>query len=246
MKLFSIILSFTLLANISNQRSSYFIPKEFEFPDDSIGNGKTFFYKNEAYLNEDDWNTENASTMYVENMYTFKNLQLINIDGEKYRQVKEYDHSLTSITDSIIILDGKALAVFNFFMSGDGKAIAGEKIQDTVIEDENKLGKHLVKRIYHGEKLTHIVSSEEKFLKDTIITWKKNKLPCLVTRTTGLVKVQTNADTSFNYTFKVFSNTYYAKGIGEIKYSIDFIDHTGKDNYAMWDLISIYDSKKIK
>jgi len=195
-----------------------FIPKDFDYPDNKIGDGKTFVYKNGD-----------------SNEYTFRDVRLINDKG--YRSIKSYNN--LSISDSIITYNDRAVEEYNFFMSGDGKITRGEKSQDTIVKNNDKLGKHLTKWTYRTSQLINIVYAEERYIKDTMINWQNQPLQCLVTQADANVIFQAINNSSSKHGLKVASKLYYAKGIGLIKYSIAFTDHTGKFSNKTWSLISI-------
>lgn len=220
MKLIAFLFLSFIINACSNKVDTKFIPKEFDFSDDKIGYGKTFIYKN--------FNT---------NQETFKDLKIINKNGKSYRTVKSYDSR--SVSDSAIIYNGHTIELHNFFMSGDGKITKGEKLQDTVVSGNGKLGAHLTKWTYRTSQLIYTTSSEEKFIKDTSISWQGNQLKCIVTQANGNISLQTINDVSANNQTAVVSRLYFAEGIGLIKFSIVFTNHNGKYSNNNWELITI-------
>jgi len=219
--------SFLLLLLWINRCSEHpdcFIPDDFQYPDNKIGMGKTFVYQNSA-------------TQEV----TFKDLKILNVNGQHFQTLKSYDSS--SAGDSVKSLNGRTFETFNFFMNKGGNPVKAENLKDTILKNGQKLGIHLTERKYEAEDLRYIVTSQEQFLKDTTVVWENSELPCLVTQANAEIRIEVKADTSINHLIEETSEYYYAKGIGVIKYTNQFIDHNGKDNYDVWELKSI---KKIK
>jgi hypothetical protein len=197
-----------------------FIPKDFDYPDNKIGAGKTFVYKN-----------------IDSNQYNFKDIRLIN--DKSYRSIREYDNH--SVSDSLITYNGRTIEVYNFFMSGDGTITKGEKLQDTIVKTNDKLGKHLSKWIYRTSQALNTTYSEEAFIKDTNINWQNQPLQCLETQANANVTFQMINNPSVTHNIPVTSKFYYAKGLGLIKFSIAFTDHNGKYINNTWNLINIKD-----
>ena len=205
-----------------NSRNA-FIPEEFEYPDTKIGTGKTFVYQNIKNKQE-----------------IFKELKLVNSNGNNYRTLKSYD--IHSASDSVKSLNGVTIEVFNFFMAGDGNVTKGQKMRDTILHNEQKLGTHISEWTFNTEGLLYTTISEERYLKDTTIIWQNKDLPCLVTKGNAKIELQVKANTSIKHTTNVSGIFYHAKGIGIFKYSIAFIDHDGKENNNTFELTSINDS----
>jgi hypothetical protein len=193
---------------------TYFIPGDFDYPNNEIKAGKTFVYKNSD-----------------SNQYYFKDIKLINYKG--YRSIKSYDEH--SIKDSIITYNGRTIEVYNFFILGNGKAIRGQKLQDIILNNNDKLGKHLTEWSYRNPKVFLTTTLEEKYNKDTTVNWQNHSLECLVTQANGILRYSSNHQTI--YTFKY----YYAKGIGLIKYASEYTDYHGKYYHTIWNLLSIKD-----
>jgi hypothetical protein len=220
MKLLSVLI-LTFICNACSNRvvDVSFIPKEFDYPNDKIESGKTFIYKN-TETNEE----------------TFKDIKIVHDKDQIYRTVKSYDSH--SVSDSAIIFNGRTIALYNFFMSGNKKVIKGEKLQDTVIFNNEKLGTHLTKWIYRTDDLLYTTTSEEKFIKDTFITWENHQLPCLAVQKNGNISLQVINSPAANHQTRFSYKLFFAEGIGLIKFSIEFEGQKGKYN-GSWDLISI-------
>lgn len=225
MRLIAFLFLFFVSNGCSNKVDTSFIPKEFDYSDDKIGSGKTFVYKNALTGQE-----------------SFKDIKIIHQKDKSYRTVKSYDSH--SVSDSAIISNGQTIELHNFFMSADDKIIKGEKLQDTIISGNEKLGTHFTKWIYQTPQLLYTTSSEEKFIKDTSISWQGHQLACLVTQARGNVSLQQINDASANHQTVIISRLYFAEGIGLIKYSIEFTDRNGKYNNNSWDLITIKEAQQ--
>ena len=199
---------------------NYFIPDGFQYPDNKIEKGKTFVYQNNSTQER-----------------TFKDLRTLDMDGQHFQTLKSYDSN--SVSDSVKLLNGKSFETFNFFMNKGRNPIKAENLKDTILNNGQKLGIHLTERKYQTEQIQYLTTSQEQYLKDTTIIWENSKLLCLVTQANAKIEIKVKADTSINHLTKVVSNFYYAKDIGLIKYSIQFTDQNGKDNYGLWELKSI-------
>jgi len=192
-----------------------FIPEDFDYPNNKIGAGKTYVYRNRD-----------------SSQYHFNDIKIINDQG--YRSIRNYGDD--SIGDSIITYNGRTIEVYNFFLSRDRKGIKGEKLQDIILSNNDKLGKHLTEWSYRAPKILCRTRLEEEYVKDTTINWQSHPLECLVTRATGILRYRlSNSNYQTTYAFKY----YYAKGIGVIRYSNEFTDHYGKYHSNTWDLVSI-------
>jgi len=71
-----------------------FIPEDFDYPNNKIGAGKTYVYRNRD-----------------SSQYHFNDIKIINDQG--YRSIRNYGDD--SIGDSIITYNGRTIEVYNFF-----------------------------------------------------------------------------------------------------------------------------------
>lgn len=208
----------------SAQKPTDFIPKEFRFPDDKIGSGKTFTFQDSLTAQR-----------------TFENFQIVNRDGKRFKATIKYDSN--SVSDSVLYLDGRVIEHYNFFLNKGGNPIKAENLQDTVINNGHRLGIHSSQIRYGTDALIYTATTKEEFLKDTTITWQRKQLPSLVTSGNSRVEIKVKADPTVSQVMEVHLRFYYAKEVGLIRYSIQFTDHTGKDNYGLWKLEKIDDMK---
>jgi hypothetical protein len=217
------------VVNSCSTDSTPFIPKDFDYPDNKIGAGKTFVYQ-DVDLNK----------------YMFKDIKLINAEDQRYITTYYYrmpDSTGRSVSDSIVTSNGRTIEVYNFWMSGDNKIIKGEKLGDTILDNNGKLGKHSTKWMFHTTQSLYTTNSEEKYTKDTMINWQNQSFPCLVTQANSHIISQAISNSGFNYNTAITSRFYYAKGIGLIRFSTEFTDYYGKHHNNLWNLVRIRDIK---
>jgi hypothetical protein len=208
----------------SAQKPTDFIPKEFRYPDDKIGAGITFIYQDSLTAQR-----------------TFENFQIVNRDGKRFKATIKYDSN--SVNDSVLYLNGRVVEHYNFFLNKGGNPIKAENLQDTVTNNGHKLGVHSSQIRYRTDALIYTATTKEEYLKDTTINWQGKQLPSLVTSGNSRVEIKVIADTTVSQVMEVHLRFYYAKDVGLIRYSIQFTDHTGKDNYGLWKLERIDDMK---
>jgi hypothetical protein len=224
------ILVFVLLsisvAGCSGQKRPYFMPKTFEYPDDSIGEGKTFTYHDSAH-----------------NQDTYIDLRSFMMGRDTLRSYLRYNAK--SRIDSQIINHGQLIETFDQLSTRHPRLFKGEQVLDLTIDDGTKLGKNKKSWTYHNDNLTLAISSESQFVKDTSMLWQGRLLPCLVIHSDGKMDVRSKKYASLNYTSTVLYYGYYAKSIGLIKYILAFTDRKKVDHYQRWNLASIENGTKI-
>ena len=197
-----------------------FIPKEFNFSDDKIGEGKLFIYENR-----------------MKNKVTFDSIKSLNDNGKIFRITKIYDS--LKVSDSILFFNGQVIESYNFFMSKNSQPIKANELQDTIIYNHERLGVRYYNCKYLSAKTLNTINVVERFLKDTSIFWENSLLPCIVTKSSCLIKVQANNDSTIQLHLTANQSRYYAKGIGLIRYEIHFTDHDGNKNNDCWSLKAI-------
>ena len=220
MKVQLLLLAILFFSKCSDTKTAYFIPEEYQYPDNKIGNGKIFIYQDS-----------------LTKEFVSKSIKLINMDGRTYRIYKQYDS--TSTTDSAIIFNGKMVEDYNFIIGG--RATKADIMEDTIINNGFKLGQRVYKCVYNTPPTFTTQNSEETFLKDTSINWKGKSTKCLLTNESVLLEVHLISDTTEKQVLHATLTNYYAEGYGMIKYSLHMIDHTGKTSYSVWSLDSIGD-----
>jgi hypothetical protein len=204
------------------QKSSYFIPKEFEYPDDSIGNGKTFIY---------------LDTLNKQN--TYLDIRMFSVGAKKVRSIVQYNP--VSFKDSDIISDGKRIEIYSQLSKVDQKMYKGEDIVDKIVNDGENSLMHITSRTYHNNIIIAKISFQESVIKDTTILWMGNYLPCIETKKEGKVEGRSRKYSTLNFDDTILSICYYAKRIGLIRYSIAFKDRKQENHYMMRILSSIED-----
>jgi len=218
---FPILLFVALFLNkCSDKKSNYFIPEEFQYPENKIEKGKTFIYQNA-----------------LRKKITFRSIKLLNINERKYFISKEFDS--TSTTDSAIFFKGKILEDYNFVLNGGHGATKASIAEDTVINNGSKLGKHVTEYIFNTPTTSMIVNVEDIFVKDTSCIWQGKTLDCLEIQSLAKVQFNSLTDTLSKYFLNASNLMYYAKGVGLIKYIIQFRNHNGIDEYGDWELKEI-------
>lgn len=197
---------------------------EFQYPESKIHSGKTFIYEDSLTKKQ-----------------TFESLQFRNINGKKLKVSKSFDSN--SISDSVIYFGNGITEHYNFFMNKNGSPVKGDMLQEKVTRNGHRLGIYSAQIRYITDDLIFTTTTKEEFLKDTIITWQSNQITSLVISTNSTIEIKVKADTILSHMIEVHSRLYYSKNVGLIRYSVQFTDHTGKDNYTLWKLARIDDMK---
>jgi hypothetical protein len=218
-----IISLFFYLTGCSEQKTSYFIPKEYWYPDDSIGAGKTFVYRNG-----------------LSNQEYYVNLTLSNIDGRKFKSFLSYNSKFK--IDSNVFHNGELVGTYYQLSTSAPQMYKGDIIENKIINNDNKLGKQITCRICQTNELTQRVSSESTYLKDTTVIWEENYLPCIVLLQHKKLEVKSSIYQSYIRNFDYCD--YFAKGLGLIKYTVAFKDNKGIEQNAIYNLTSIHDISK--
>lgn len=201
----------------SQRDDETFIPKEYQYPEDSILNGKTFVYQKSGTS---------------EKNYTDFKLKII--DNKKWLISVQYSADKTE--DSVLTLNDKTKEIYSFSFN-DGKPLNGLVAQDTVINDGTKLGKRIKRTVFKTDDYTSDNTSQLEYLKDTIFTWKSRKIDCIVMKAVSTTQLINNSDSS-RQALSSFHNLYFGKNIGLVKYSTDY-----KEEHYMFELTEINDIK---
>jgi hypothetical protein len=208
------------LNKCSDNKSTYFIPEKFQYPENKIDQGKTFIYQNT-----------------LTKKLAFKSFKILDIEGQKYLITKQFDS--TSTIDSAISLNGKTVEDYYFVLNGGHSVTKANIIDDTVISNGLKLGKHVTKFIYQTPTISMTTNVEDVFVKDTSCIWDGKTRDCLAIKSIAKVQFNSMTDTSFKYVLNASNIMYYAKNIGLIKYIIQFKNHDGNEEYGDWELKEI-------
>jgi hypothetical protein len=210
----------------SGQKMPFFIPKAFEYPDHSIGEGKTFIYYDS-----------------VHNKNNYFELRTFIKGGDTVCSNLQYND--TAKVDSQIINHGKLIEIYHQLSTLNSRMYKGEDIVDMTISDGTRLGKNKQSYTFRNDDtLTVKISSESQFFKDTSILWKGALLPCLVVQTNGNIELRSKKFAGLNRSSTVLVYSYYALKIGEIKYTVAFRDRNNNDYCFQWNLTSIANGVK--
>ncbi|UEG49639.1 hypothetical protein LK994_13435 [Ferruginibacter lapsinanis] len=197
-------LSILILFSACKHQKTYvsFVPPDYFFPEEQVGNGKTFTYVSKT-------NGEK----------TFRDIFHLNIHNINYLIVRAYDQNGT--TDSLVYLNRKIIENYSY-MFGKQKIIKADIYTDTIIDNGKKLGELISTFEFASQGSTFSIETKMTYLKDTTLLWRGKETASIVTFSTFQGKLQNN---KFQKEFNIESTVYSAKGIGEIKYLIK-----GKDN----------------
>jgi hypothetical protein len=205
----------------SRKISGAFIPKEYRYSEDRIGNGKLFVYRN-------------SSNNQKENL----SLKKITVNRQKYLVVKQFADGFTS--DSLIIVNGKIIEEYLFFTNDDRQKVNKFKTtKDVIIRDGSKLGRNVIKRKFQDNETYTQMDIEERFLKDTSLMWQGKKLKCIVITLNSKIKIYKpgmNAQTFLSEGGQL----YYAEGIGLIMWSVAITNEAIVKFYTSTYLEEIY------
>jgi hypothetical protein len=216
-----IFISFTfLLLGCRNTRQGNFIPKEFLYPEDSIGEGKTFVFYDSLH-----------------NRYTYADVTWIYSNNKKMKSLLRYSYNFK--LDSVLEFEGRIFEMYYQLSVYSPKMYKADHFRYTIFNNKSKIGKLKSSVIFRSDTMSMKMFSKTAFLKDTSILWNGSYVPCLVTRTEGKFKDASGKYHTIKGTQKTTLYNYYAKGIGRIKYTL--ISTYNKQQYqnSTWELISI-------
>jgi hypothetical protein len=216
---------FILFASCSGQKPARFIPKDFNYPDDSIGEGKTFIFHDS-----------------VHNQHTYLSLRSLMQGSDTVQSRVRYN--AMSVIDSQIISHGQMIESYYQFSWYHPVLYKAQDLIDVTTSDGTKLGLNKTSCTYHNDTLLLTISSESQFLKDTSMVWSGQLVPCLVIVSNGKMEGRSKIIESLNFTSTVLYRGYYAKDLGVIKYTMGFKDRKNNDQYLVWDLVAIEDGRK--
>jgi hypothetical protein len=218
------ILTFALLLMIltccSSRKLPRFIPVDFEYPDDSIGEGKTFVYHDS-----------------VHNQNTFLQLRYIRKGSDTL--LSYFHYTDTAKLDSQLLRHGQLVKTFRQLSTLNPRVYKGEDILDVIIDDGTKLGRKKTSWTYNNDTLKAVFTFESQFIKDTSILWKDQLLPCLVIQSNATLEMSSKLYSGLNRSSKGLIYYYYAKNIGVIRNTLASKDSKNIDHYWIWTLASI-------
>ena len=196
------------------------VPADYLFPQQQIGNGKKFIYR-KTNSSELSLSVLRRSVEQNQDFRTVVNFEGdIQVDSSKYTS------------------NGELIELYAFYMSGDQSKTKARIDIDTVLTNENKEKERRTKLIYDTDFNTYFVNSIMVYAKDTSMLWKGKPLNCKVinNKTETLMIPKSGVDSSRRYRYNSFGSTYYGKGIGIMRYTLQ-----SKDNNDSWELRDIKD-----
>jgi len=220
MKFIIIIFSLFLFINSTQKKSEYFIPQDFEFPDDSIGMGKTFSYHDS--LNNDDY---------------YEDLRLIQNETKKLKSTVYY--SKDAKTDSTIYYNGNISESY-MNLSTIQPMCKGYNIDELIINKNGGKEKH-IKQVFNNNIVQLTKSSIRRITNDTSIFWMGNYHKCLVIKAEQRVERVSPIFPSLNYDQEATVCFFYAKEFGVIKFIIHYTDGKNEVHHSIWLLSGIHD-----
>ena len=212
MRNYFIYILFFVLLSCTKKEKENFIPTEYLYPIENIGNGKQFNYYRVGSLHEKN---------------SVVNLSIINNSKEQFLVKSEYCNGIK--TDSIkTTLKGELLEIYNFNLlyKTQHEILKGKIIENKIIDDGSELGKRISKILYNGKYREVLVDQEEKFLYDTIINIDGLEHKALVTETKIKTLYKKNGIEYGNETLN--KKSYYVKGFGLYSYGIESKDDSSK------------------
>lgn len=220
-----LIILLALISCESTKKKTGFLPKEYSYPIEQIGNGKTLVYRKVGATNQT----------------SFKDLQLITEPGGQFLLSKQYSAD-AKFDSSKTTIDNKLIETFTFLLSDttDNKQlpIKGEIKEDKVIDNGTKFGQSVYKIVYTGNENVVTISSVEEYLKDTILTWQDEQLDCIVTSMKSKIEFSNTTNPFAKQEIEYKGDSYFAKGIGLIRYTSQT-----KNDFSIWELIESKDTK---
>jgi hypothetical protein len=177
-----------------------FIPKEYFFPENEIGEGKIFMYVDQL----------TGDTTYSEyrHQYVGQNRFLIH---------KAYNSGGTN--DSLVYLDRKLIETYSS-QAADGSLTKGDILQDTIVSNSKKSRKNILKVRFSLDSTILIINSESEYVKDTTFSWMNKAIPAIVIKTIYEVTVENKLTGEGQAKFNLEFFTYEAKNIGSIRIKI--------------------------
>src|SRR5688572_17811733 len=210
----SIILSCLLLSACADKKEPVLIDPEYQYPRDSLLNGKKFHYSN------------GKGEVQTDIIQSFK-------EGTGYRIIKKR-LSNNTLTDSSIILNNRLLEQYDCVME-PGTKVKGKILLDSLFT-ERGLVKSKIASKFEADSFSINVAYQTQFEKDTTITFESKSYPSKMYRTS--LDVTFRQDTS-SHTWHVDTKQYYGKGIGILILTSAFTNLAGLFDYSLWTLKEI-------
>ncbi len=181
-------------------KDTAYIPSAYSYPIDSLNPSRTFTYVKSGTIDE--------------NYIDFK---LLNYPEKTLISKRQYTHAI--IIDSTIIEKNDKLVEIFVFGIVDSSMAKGEIIQDTIINNNAKIGIRERLRVYRGKDFTYNMYSKEEYVTDTTISWQNKIVDCIKISAVSKNIISSTKDTSQKTEFLSFHNFYYGKNIGLLRYT---------------------------
>jgi len=196
------------------------IPVNYLYPQQEIGKGKKFIYR------------KNNSTEISISL-----LRSLQEDNKSFRTVVNIEGDI-QVDSSKYTANGELVELYAFYMSGDQSKTKARVELDTIVMNDNKVRERRTRLVYDTDFNTYYINSEMVGSKDTSILWKGKSVICKVVnnKTETLMVPKSGVDSSRRYRYNSYGSTYYGKGIGIMRYTLQ-----SKDNNDSWDLRDIKD-----
>ena len=194
------------------------VPVDYLYPQQQIGRGKKFIYRK-----------NNSSEI------SLSLLRSQQEENKSYRTVVNFEGDI-QVDSSKYTANGELVELYAFYMSGDQSKTKARIESDTIITNENKRRERRTRLVYDTDFNTYFVNSQMEAVNDTTIFWQGKPLVCKVinNKTETLMVPKSGVDSSRRYRYNSYGSTYYGKGIGIMRYTLQ-----SKDNNDSWDLRDI-------
>ena len=197
-----LILCFLVLCDCTpSNHNDTLIPKDYDYPEDSISNGKTFIYEdvNTGEQTYSDWFFKNkGKKKYL--------ISTLSSNGKTY--------------DSSIYLNDQMIETYSSPYT-NGRLIKCEIVEDTIIKNKTGPAESRTTTILKSDSGSVISSIISRRWKDTIIMWRKRSIPCIIIRQQCKDEFRDIRDSTTEI-LRYYQNGYYGKNVGLIKYGVLF------------------------
>ena len=191
-----------------------FIPKEYSYPEDSIGTGKTFIYQKEG-------TTEQSTTR----------LGLLRQGNHSYLINRHFTPE-NKVIDSSVSMGDKIIAFYSF-NNKNGVPIQADIKQDTVVHNGSKYGVRTRRMLFKTDEYATDNTSDQEYVKDTVVLWKGKKIDCIEMKAISSTQLFLNGEGAPQ---QILSNhlVYFGKGVGLIRYTSQF-----RNEYYVFNLVEV-------
>jgi hypothetical protein len=194
-----------ILACKTGQTSKLFIPEEFSLAKEIVNKSVTLVYYDS-----------------LQKQYSYTDLFAVNNGNNRYLVQKIYD--INGTNDSIVYINDKMIENYSYILDRNHPS-KGNIIRDTILNNNDKLGRRLVDIIFETDSISLMISSESFYVKDTVLTWHNitDKALVISTKYSGALESKLDSSISSKFIFEITS--YHLRKIGIVKMK------THRDNY---------------